>query len=39
MAMSIDRIAARAGTRMIGQVPDVGDGAFGAAPPAKAIET
>lgn len=39
MAKIIDRIAARFGARMIGQVPAFGGGAFGAARLAKAIDT
>lgn len=39
MAKNIDRIAEQLGAKVIGQVPDAGGGAFGAARLAKNIET
>lgn len=39
MARNIDRIAASLGAQVVGQVPEVGGGAFGAARLARAIET
>jgi hypothetical protein len=39
MAKNIERIAAGLGARVVGQVPDTGGGAFGAAWLAKIVET
>jgi hypothetical protein len=39
MAKNIERIAAGLGAKVVGQVPDAGGGAFGAARLAKIVET
>jgi hypothetical protein len=39
MAKNIEKIAAGLGAEIIGQIPDTGDGAFGAARLARIVET
>ena len=39
MANNVEKIAAGLGARVVGQVPDTGGGAFGAARLAKIVET
>jgi len=39
MAKNIDNIASKLGAKIVGQVPDIGGGAFGAARLARIVET
>jgi hypothetical protein len=39
MAKNIDHIASKLGAKIVGQVPDIGGGAFGAARLARIVET